>query len=488
MDSKQNKLLFPIIIVLLFVLAGYQLFSGAIKKNKLYTDALTQAREYADKGLVDKSLEQYKLALSYKTTYEILKEEGTVIRQYKGDNSYIEFLNADMTDFNEKDPFIYEQIGDIYADQESWDQFFTNYYNAVYLKEVSTKLQDLYNKNQWQYNENNISGQVTDLYSTYNAAGKALFWSKGGVVNINGKKDENGKSLCFADLKGVFSTQCFKEGDIWPVVDGFTTARLFDESTSTIKPQLVNGGLSAVSQNLKTYTAFGGANKTLFLAQDPDKDNRWVYLDDEFAQQVGGKDFFEARMFGGGIANVRENEDSKWTFINQNGNSVGDKSFEEIKYDANGVAASDGVFFAKEENNSDWCLYTSKLDKVTGGVAGKCFEDVEAFIPGQGSYAAVEQDGKWGFIDATGNLKIPFDYAGAHSCANDACGVGKNSTSWGFVNTDNEMIIDYDFPETYQMQPNGIALVQSSDSTPTLKSFALIQVIRYTIKQPGKKK
>ena len=63
-----------------------------------------------------------------------------------------------------------------------------------------------------------------------------------------------------------------------------------------------------------------------------------------------------------------------------------------------------------------------------------------------GTYAAVQKDGKWGFIDADGKEVIEPQYEDARSFSNGYAAVQKDG-KWGFINQDNEMVIEPEFDD-----------------------------------------
>jgi hypothetical protein len=86
------------------------------------------------------------------------------------------------------------------------------------------------------------------------------------------------------------------------------------------------------------------------------------------------------------------------------------------------------------------------------------YEDVDLFQ--DGTYAAVKQNGKWGYIDLDGNKVIDCQYEEAKSFSN-GIGAVKQNGKWGYINTDNKIVIDLQFDEAKYLNSEGHAFVYS---------------------------
>lgn len=72
------------------------------------------------------------------------------------------------------------------------------------------------------------------------------------------------------------------------------------------------------------------------------------------------------------------------------------------------------------------------------------FDDIDVLT--DSGYFAVKIDGKWGFVDKSGNVVIKPDYQEARSFSY-GLGAVFNGKNWGFVNSDGELAIDYQFAD-----------------------------------------
>jgi hypothetical protein len=74
-----------------------------------------------------------------------------------------------------------------------------------------------------------------------------------------------------------------------------------------------------------------------------------------------------------------------------------------------------------------------------GSAAGDAFDDARPF-PDEG-FAAVKRNGKWGFIDIDGNVRIDFIYDDALSFGQHLAAV-KLGDLWGYVSVYGEIAIE----------------------------------------------
>ena len=87
------------------------------------------------------------------------------------------------------------------------------------------------------------------------------------------------------------------------------------------------------------------------------------------------------------------------------------------------------------------------------------YEDAQDFSEG---LAAVQQDGKWGFIDKTGQMIIAPTYEEAQSFHEGMAAVKLNGL-WGFLNTSGELVIPAQY-DTVQNFSEGVAPVEQNDT------------------------
>ena len=82
---------------------------------------------------------------------------------------------------------------------------------------------------------------------------------------------------------------------------------------------------------------------------------------------------------------------------------------------------------------------------VDGEETAGPYEDA---CPFNGGWAAVKQNGKWGFIDTTGTVQIDFQFAEARSFGEHLAAVCE-AGQWGYVSLKGKMAIEPQFDEAW---------------------------------------
>ena len=163
------------------------------------------------------------------------------------------------------------------------------------------------------------------------------------------------------------------------------------------------------------------------------------------------------------VATVKE--DGKWYVINGKNEKLAEIVLDNILdvsgFNEYGVAV---VEVGQEENpditymNTDGEILTSLFESFTGYDAGVYWsiQSGDNWCCGRGIF---EVDGKYGFIDTEGKIKVLPVY-------DDVCEFGKNGLAavkmddlWGYVNTEGEMVIELSYSFARSFSDNGLACV-----------------------------
>ena len=157
------------------------------------------------------------------------------------------------------------------------------------------------------------------------------------------------------------------------------------------------------------------------------------------------------------VATVKE--DGKWYVINGKNEKLAEIALDDIldvyHFNENGVAM---VEFGQEEDpgmtyiNTDGEILTDPLSSQVLLVDSWCC--------GRGVF---QVNGKYGFIDVEGQIKVPPVY-------DEVCGFGDNGLAavktddrWGYVDTEGEMVIEPSYFSAETFSDNGLALVITQD-------------------------
>ncbi len=153
-------------------------------------------------------------------------------------------------------------------------------------------------------------------------------------------------------------------------------------------------------------------------------------------------------------------------------------------YSGDGAAAKkDGKWGVLSRNGTDW-LVEPAYDGVICDGLGRCWYDDTVFVrrgdrvvllvdgkeldgsyedarPFAGGWAAVKKNGKWGYIDREGAVRIDFQFDDARSFTMHLAAV-KTGRSWGYVGLNGQLVIDPVFLEARAFS-NGTAPVKTAD-------------------------
>lgn len=128
-----------------------------------------------------------------------------------------------------------------------------------------------------------------------------------------------------------------------------------------------------------------------------------------------------------------------------------DYIYDDVVMDENGICSNQKVFIVKE--GESYHIVSSKGKNV----GEETFDNAKAFT--RDGYAAVEKNGKWGFVDAEGNLVIDCQYDDALSFTSGYAAV-KQGDVWGYIDTENTMAIEPDFALATALSTEGTAAVK----------------------------
>ncbi len=160
-------------------------------------------------------------------------------------------------------------------------------------------------------------------------------------------------------------------------------------------------------------------------------EGKYHYYDILGDVQFDKESYDYAGSFSNGTAAVCK--DNKWFIIDKNGEAVDDKVYEDV------VLFLDGTY---SKNNIKILKYGGKYHLIVKEEERGEFDDVDILT--DDGLIAVCVNGKWGYVNFEGEMKIEPKYLEAKSFSNGLAAV-YNGTDWGFINKNDELAIDYQF-------------------------------------------
>jgi len=167
------------------------------------------------------------------------------------------------------------------------------------------------------------------------------------------------------------------------------------------------------------------------------QDRLWLKLEDgwhlangEFV--TGSVAYEDCGMFSNGAAPAKL--DGKWGLVGTDGKEwILAPEFDDIIQDELGRAYAQEAIFVRQGG----AIFLVADGKQVGGP----YEDAEPFAD---SWAAVKQNGKWGFIDREGTLQLECEYSDAKSFSQGVAAV-RTPSGWGYISLLGEMVIEPEY-------------------------------------------
>lgn len=135
-----------------------------------------------------------------------------------------------------------------------------------------------------------------------------------------------------------------------------------------------------------------------------------------------------------GVGAVCKND--KWALIAEDFQFVTDYLFEDVKMDAYGICSISKRVFAKDA--AGYHMFDEKGQMI----GNDTYEDAVPFFGEEPT--AVKKNGKWGFVDADGNMVIEPQYESAEAF-HDGLAPVQTLNGWGYINSSNELVIKDEF-------------------------------------------
>lgn len=189
----------------------------------------------------------------------------------------------------------------------------------------------------------------------------------------------------------------------------------------------------------------------------------WVLALDTL--ETGSAVLEEIGTFSDGGAAACQN--GKWGVVKRSGREWWvEPAYDGIVCDGLGRCWRDGAVFVRQ---GDQVLLLVDGEQIAGP-----FEDARPFA---GGWAAVKQDGFWGFIDREGTVRIDFQFDDAKSFTMHLAAVQKGQ-NWGYVGLNGTMVIEPSFLEAKAFE-KGSAPVRTADG------WQFITLLEYEPGQSG---
>ena len=432
---KNYRKIIPLALVVLMALACYSLVSNAVKENSDYNHYLSEARKYAELDITKYAIENYNKALTINPTPDVYVEVAEYYERQE--NSDTEFLNW-CEDFFAKYPAnskSYDCILKAYMKQKDYDSCFDVLSTAEKRNVSSDYIKSV---------KNELSYSFKLDFNTYDDVG--IYGN--GFCAVK-SKDAWGYVDSYGNQKTPItyvSAAPFTKAEMAPVVDQKGECYFIDNTGSR------------VLASKEKYKSFGISSDDIIKVEL--ENGKYSYCDSELNKLFGEYD--DATAFNNGIAAVKEN--GQWKIINNEGNAKSSTEYADVVADEKNIVFRNDRLFV-----GDGTGYIM-IDSSGKQIGNEKYENAHCFA--DSTYAAVENDGKWFFIDKNAKRLSDKTYEDARSYINGLAAV-KISGKWGFVDTDENVVIEQQFFGAKDFSEKGSCFVQTGDKWQLLKLYRL---------------
>lgn len=421
---KKSNIIIVICIIAVCVIGWATVISQISKKDNLYSNYVKQADEWVERGLYQRAISNYNLALDEKETEEVyLKINNAYNLRYKEApeetlDDYMDFLESAVAAYPGSSALV-DSFFEMFSMEGEYEEVYNCLSNAI--------------KN--GYNTDDIRlklRQTRYTFSLRKSEFAAIEQSVGGYYAVKRTKGCNAYNIESGYLLSKeyeYVSRANKDGLL--IVTG-EDSRLVD----------IEGMVYGIFKG--KVTDAGLYSDGLIAAC---VDGVYSYYNDFADKQFG--EYEMAGTFQNGKAAVKKN--GKWMVIDTKGNVVSD-SFDEIVIDYTGNYLINEMMLAK--SNGVYGIYDEELKL-------KCeLNFTDADILTKDGIIAVSKGGKWGFVKTDGQVVIDPVYEDVRSFSNGVAAVKKDG-KWGFIDTDGNIVIECQFTDVKYMSDNGTCPVRT---------------------------
>ncbi len=428
---KNYKFLVPLVLVVLFAASFYLLYDTKATELEQYNEFLSAARTFREQEVWVDAEANYLNALNVKPSIQLSIELGELYKDAGQINEAIKWGEVILTEYP-KESLAYEFQLDMLIGKRDYvacfklaNEFTTRGLSSEKFTRQLATIEYLYYFN----------GEYLDVGIFSGGLCPVLIGDKWGYVDTQGKKQVANK---FAKV-GAFS------GGLSPIIDTDGSAYFID----------TKGNKKFVILNVQNVVELGLIENGIYSLFNG---TAWGFYDQAYNHLFG--EYEDVSAIGNGVAAVKKN--GKWSLVNREGKDLTGKTYDEVVMDEKLVVYRNERLFV-----SDGSGY--QMIDSNGTVYGKTkFQAVHIF--NDTTYAAVMIDGKWGFVNSSGEVVISPQFEDARSFANGLAAVQKDG-KWGFINLDGNMVIEPQFDNAKDFNDHGGVFVLRNGAWELLRLY-----------------
>lgn len=413
-----------IMILLMIIMTGaawYVNLTAFINEPKEYQAHVKKADEYYEKGIYVDAITEYESALEYRP--DNMEIKMNLAKAYLGneDSSRYVSLCKEIAEEDQDNTEALDSLVHYYTEQGAEEEA------VKYLNEFVSDYPDNKNANQWFLK---LKGSYSDVYCWYQDFGTLYNGyctvSQDGLWGIT---DAEGDEIIEPEFDSI---QVFSE-------DGFALANkdgkniyIDKEGQTRMVPEEEYSDLGMYSSG-RVRASQNGKFGLLDSDMEPVTDFEWDNISSIY-NDIGAAC-----------------KDGKWAIIDESGKNITDYIYDDVAMDEYGFCNKQGLIFVKKGTQYNI------INENGESVGNLSFKNVKCF--NEDGYAAVSQNGKWGFVDSEGEMVTECIYDDALSFCNGYAAVASNGL-WGYIDEDNYVMIKATLNSASSFSDVGTALIE----------------------------
>ena len=443
---KKYQVILPVALPLALVLSAGYMVKGRLEKSRQYASYISAAQEYERNGVMADAVKSYQAAIALNPSIDAYLEMGQMfLDEGEGDEAadwykeellqnfpqdvrtYCYGIQAALLNDNQREAF---QIYDTYNKRK------------LHSDDVESAMQSI-------WNSFDLVGSYADVGGFSNSAGVAAVM----MGNAWGYIDTDGTKV----LRDIYqSAGTFAE--LTPVVDANGEAYYIDQEGNKKLPASY---FQEKDPTLKQVERFGDIQSNMAMAYDG---TVWNYYDLSTYQKLFGG-YKEATPITLGVGAVSE-DGQNWALISQMGELLTGYDYQGVAVDGKGVLCRTNAVFVRQDG------YYRLVDHTTGQPINESrYQAVDAF--NENTYAAVQKDGYWLFVNEAGEEKDVGNFDELKSLANGMA-AARSGDRWGYIDENGNWLIEPQFYDENPFNANGSAFVKNKSD-----EWSLLRLVRY---------
>lgn len=422
---KKGNIIVIVVLVVLCLVGWISMTSQVVSEKSTHNEYIAQADEWANMGLYQRAVANYKLAIAEDPALELYEKAVVCYTKRYAEapedtlDELVEFLEEAVSLYPAHEAFVDELVM-FYTMDSNYAGIYSCVTNAVANGYDAAKAEPvlLFARYAFELRRNEFTG-LKQSSGVYYAAARNNNWNLFTIEDgyLFSMEYEN---MSAPSAEGV----CVVFGNDARLVDATGLVMgIFGEPVE-------DAGIYA--EGLIPVSVAG----------------KYAYYDEFAAKQFG--DYDMAGTFQNGVAAVQQS--GQWTLVDTQGNAVSD-SYSRIILDNMGRYLI-GETMLVQTAAGQYSILDAKQKVLSS------FTCDDADILTEDGLIAVCVGGKWGFVDLEGNTVLTPAYEQARSFSNGLAAVCQEG-KWGFIDPQGNLVIDYQFADVGYMNAEGYCPVRT---------------------------